>query len=66
MLGKEELAGHLSPRPHPLCCRQWRVRRAAGHFLELAGSEVWPFQLLLAELGQRMQISGRRLPAMPI
>jgi hypothetical protein len=37
-----------------------------GHFLKLAGSEVWPFQLLLAELGQRMQISGRRLPAMPI
>ena len=34
-----------------------------GHVLIVAFGEAWPFQLLLAELGQRMQTGNRTAPA---
>jgi hypothetical protein len=46
---------HLKPKRADVPNENLERRAQLGHFLEVARTEVWPFQLLLAELGQRVQ-----------
>jgi hypothetical protein len=51
--------GHLEPEwADPM--EDLERRAQLGHFLEVAGSECWPFELLLAEFGQRMQTAAEQ------
>jgi hypothetical protein len=52
---RRDAFGHLEPERADVAIEDLERCAQLGHFLEVAGSEVWPFQLLLAQLGQRVQ-----------
>jgi hypothetical protein len=47
--------GHLEPERADDTIDDLERHAQLSHFLEVADSECWPFQLLLPQLGQRMQ-----------
>jgi hypothetical protein len=53
-------SGDLEPERADDTIDDLERRAQLGHFLEVADSEVRPFQLLLAELGQRVQTAAEQ------
>jgi hypothetical protein len=47
--------GHLEPERADDTIDDLERHTQLGHLLQVTSGEVWPFQLLLAELGQRVQ-----------
>jgi hypothetical protein len=54
--------GHLEPERADITIDDLERRAQTGHFLKVTDSECWPFKLLLAELGQRMQTAAEQRP----
>jgi hypothetical protein len=54
-IDRRDAFGHLEPERADVPFEDLERRAQLGHFLEVADSECWPFKLLQAELGQRVQ-----------
>ena len=59
-IDRRDACGHFEPERADLPIEDLERRAQLGHFLAVAGSEIWPFKLLLAELGQRVQTAAEQ------
>jgi hypothetical protein len=57
---RRDAFGHLEPERADVPFEDLERRAQLGRFLEVADSECWPFKLLLAELGQRVQTAAEQ------
>ena len=53
-IDRRDAFGHFKPERADVPIEDLERRAQLGHFLEIADSDVWPFQLLLLQAGQRM------------
>ena len=59
-IDRREASGHLEPERADVTINDLERRPEPGHVLVVALGEVGSFQLLLAELGQRMQAAAEQ------
>ena len=57
---RRDASGHLEPERADVAIDDLERRPQPGHFLEVASGEVRSFQLLLAQLGQRVQTAAEQ------
>jgi hypothetical protein len=61
-IGRRDASCHLEPERADIPIDDLERRAQLGNFLEVAGSEVWSFKLLLPPLGQRVQTAAEQCP----